>query len=49
MKKAIVVDSGDVKKILAEKFNVPEENVIKSQYSFTIIIEDGQNEEANEK
>lgn len=49
MKKAIVVDSGDVKKILAEKFNVPEENVIKSQYSFTIIIEDGQNEETNEK
>ena len=49
MKKAIVVDSGDIKKILAEKFNVPEENVIKSQYSFSIIIEDEQNEEADEK
>ena len=49
MKKAIVVDSGDIKKILAEKFNVPEENVIKSQYSFSIIIEDEQKEEADEK
>jgi hypothetical protein len=39
MKEALVIDANDVKKILAEKFGVPEENVIKSQYSFTVITE----------
>lgn len=40
MKNAVVVDANDIKIILAEKFNVPVENVIKSQYSYTIIAED---------
>lgn len=40
MKKAIVVDANDMKKILAEYFNVAPECVIKSQYSYTIIIDD---------
>ena len=40
MKKAIVVDSNDVKALLAERFNVPLENVIKSQYSFTVVVEE---------
>ena len=39
MKKAIVLDNNDVKKILADHFNVPESNVIKSQYSYTIVID----------
>ena len=39
MKNAIVIDNNDVKKILAEHFNVPESNVIKSQYSYTIITD----------
>ena len=39
MKNAIVVDSNDIKKILAEKYGVPVENVIKSQYSYTVILE----------
>lgn len=39
MKKAIVVDSNDIKKILAEHFNVSEENIIKSQYSYTVITD----------
>ena len=39
MRKAIVVDVNDVKKILAKEFNVPESNIIKAQYSFTIITE----------
>lgn len=38
MKKAIVVDANDIKKILAEHFGVPVENVIKSQYSYTVIL-----------
>lgn len=37
MQNAIVVTASDVKKILAEHFGVPEERVIKSQYSYTII------------
>lgn len=40
MKKGIVIDANDVKKILAEYFNVPESNVIKSQYSYTIVTEE---------
>lgn len=39
MKKAIVVDADDIKAILAEKFGVDEKNVIKSQYSYTVITE----------
>lgn len=42
MKQAIVVDANDIKLILAEKFHVKPENVIKSQYSFTIVIDDEQ-------
>jgi len=37
MKEAIVVDMNDVKAILAEHFKVKPENIIKSQYSFTVI------------
>ena len=37
MKNAIVIDANEVKRILAEHFGVPEANVIKSQYSYTII------------
>lgn len=39
MKNAIVVDANDIKEILAEKYGVPVENVIKSQYSYTVILE----------
>ena len=42
MKKAIVLDSNDIKKIIAEKFNVSEKDVIKSQYSFTVTISEEQ-------
>lgn len=48
MKKAIVVDANDVRKILAEHFGVKEENVIKSQYSYTIITEKEKGENNNE-
>lgn len=42
MKNAVVVESNDIEKILAEKFNVPEENIVKSQYSWTVILEKGE-------
>ena len=38
MKQAVVVDANEVRKILAEKFGVPVESVIKSQYSYTVIL-----------
>ena len=44
MKKAIVIEPNDIKKILAEKYDVPEGNVIKSQYSYTVILEKGDEE-----
>ena len=46
MRKAVVVDANDVKQILAEHFKVKPEDVIKSQYSYTVIIgEDDQRKE----
>lgn len=47
MKKAIVVDANDIKKILAEKYGVPESDVIKSQYSYTVILPDGEKPDAD--
>lgn len=40
MRKAVVVDADDIKKILAEKFGVDEKNIIKSQYSYTVITDE---------
>ena len=40
MKPAIVLDTADVKKIIAEHFGVKEDCVIKSQYTFTVITDD---------
>ena len=39
MKKAIVIEPNDIKAMLAERYGVPESNIIKSQYSYTIILE----------
>jgi len=46
MKKGIVVDANDIKKMLAEKYNVKESSIIKSQYSYTVVLE---NEKIEEK
>ena len=40
MKKGIVLDADDVRKIVAEKFGVKPDRVIKSQYSYTVITEE---------
>lgn len=40
MRKAVVIDADDIKKILAEKFGVDEKNIIKSQYSYTVITDE---------
>jgi len=47
MKDAFVVDSNDIKKILSEHFGVPEGNVVKSQYSYTIIKSEVTTDEQN--
>lgn len=44
MKQAVVVDANDIKAILSKHFGVPEENIIKSQYSFTVILENKEEE-----
>lgn len=41
MTEAIVLSKADVRKILAEYFNVDIANVLPSKYSFTIIKNDG--------
>lgn len=40
MRKAVVVDANDVKEILAKYFKVKPEDVIRSQYSYTVILGD---------
>ncbi len=40
MKKAIVVEPDDIKEMLAEKYGVSEKNIIKSQYSYTVILDE---------
>lgn len=40
VKKALVIDANDIKKILAEKYGVTEKQIIKSQYSYTVVLED---------
>ena len=47
MKQAVVVDANEVREILAEKFGVPVENVIKSQYSYTVILPQKDTAEVN--
>ena len=44
MKKAVVIEAEDIKQILADKYNVPTKNVIKSQYSYTVILEDDEDD-----
>ena len=39
MKKGIIIDANDLKKIIAEHFNVDESKVIKSQYSWMVVTE----------
>lgn len=48
MKPAVVLDTNDIKKILAEKFGVPEENIVKSQYTYTVITAEGEEKERSE-
>lgn len=45
MKKALMIEDSDIKKILAEKYNVPEKNVVKNKYSFTVVLSEDENEE----
>ena len=39
MQNGIILDSDDIKAIIAEKFGVDPKNVIKSQYSYTVITD----------
>ena len=48
MKQAIVIEPSDIKKILAEKYGVSENNIIKSQYSYTVIIDKEANDNDSE-
>lgn len=44
MQDAIVLNTKDVKQILAKHFKVDPKNVVKSQYSWTIIKDDEESE-----
>lgn len=39
MKKGIILEANDLKKIIAKYFNVNVSKVIKSQYSWTVVTE----------
>lgn len=40
VRKAVVYDPEDIKAILAERHQVQPKNVIRNQYSYTVILED---------
>ena len=40
MKKAIHYDAEDIKKILAERHGVDPKNVIRNQYSYTVVLKE---------
>ncbi len=40
MRKAIVLDSDDIKALIAEKYGVEIKDIIKSQYSYTVMLHD---------
>ena len=44
MKNAVMLDANDIKKLIAKEFNVPESNVVKSQYTYTVAIEEDSKE-----
>lgn len=46
MRKAIVLDPDDIKALITEKFDVEPKDVIKSQYSYTVILKEDANEDA---
>ena len=39
MKRAIVLDVKDIKKLIMEKYDVAESDIIKSAYSYTVIMD----------
>ena len=45
MKKGIILEANDLKKIIAKYFNVDESKVIKSQYSWTVVTDNEDDEE----
>lgn len=40
MKNAIVYEADDLKSLLAERHDVPLKNVIRNQYSYTVVLGD---------
>ena len=47
MKRAIMLEQSDIKKLIAEKYQVSEKNVIKNQFSYTVILDPDEENEKN--
>ena len=45
MRHALVLDPADIKKLIAEKFEVEEKQIIKTQYSYIVTVADDDDEE----
>ena len=48
MKKAVVLETEDIRKIIADHFGVNEKAVIKAQYTYTVITNDDEKEKSGE-
>ena len=42
MKDAKILDTNEVKRILAKELDVPVENIIKMQYSFAVVLNESE-------
>ena len=49
MKNAIVYDADDIKQVLAERHGVKPKDVIRNQYSYTVILEGEENASESEE
>lgn len=47
MKKAIHYDADDIKKVLADRHDVDVKNVIRNQYSYTVVLEENAESETS--
>lgn len=48
MRQAIILDKSDVKRLIAEKFNVDEKSVIQSQYSWIVAKSENESNESED-
>jgi hypothetical protein len=48
MKKAIMIEESDIKKMISKQYGIPEKNIIKNKYTYTVVLEEEEENAADE-